>query len=116
MAIDFHSLQMQFKQQREINAKPFPVWALLILYNKGKTQDLYCDYFEGFRLLHKWLGPIQLTSHIEPIPKLYRSYEMQELAKILNTSQENLNHAYITSLNIKELVQNGNGNGYGNGY
>ena len=107
MAIDFTALKEQFKQQREINQKPFPVWALLILYHKGSSKDLYCDHFAGFKSLLHWLSPIQLTELSEPIAKLHRNYEMQELAKHLNTTQENLNHAYITALNILELTSHG---------
>ncbi len=107
MTVDFESLKLKFKQQREINQKPFPVWALLILYHKGAPKDLYCEYFAGFKLLLKWLGPIELTPHSEPIARLHRNYEMQELSKIIETTQENLNHAYITALNILELTQNG---------
>lgn len=96
----------RLKQQRLLATKPFPVWALLIIYNKSRTVDTYCNYFEGFKLLRDWLSPIELTPHSEPIPKLYRSYEIQELAKHLNTTQENINHGYQTALSIIQLASN----------
>ncbi len=94
------------KQKLAIKSKPFPVWALLILYEKSNARDTYCDYFEGFKLLHRWLSPIELTPHSEPLHKLQRSYEIQELATILNTTQENLNHGYQTAISIIQLAAN----------
>ena len=91
------------KKQSEINRKPFPVWALLILYENG-PRTLYNNYFEDFILLRDWLGPIQLTPHSEHLPRLHRTYEIQELANILNTTQENLNHGYQTALSIIQLT------------
>jgi len=100
MGIDFDAI----RKQLALKNKPFPLWALLILYDNSNKRDTYCNYFEGFKLLVEWLGPIELTPHSEPIPSLYRSYEIQELSKILHTTQENLNHAYITACNILELT------------
>jgi hypothetical protein len=93
------------KRARELREKPFPVWALLILYENSNARDTYCNYFEGFKLLVEWLSPIELTPHSEPLHKLQRSYEIQELATILQTTQENLNHAYQTALNILQLTE-----------
>ncbi len=97
----------EFLRERELQKRPFPIWALLILYEKSNPRDTYVTYYEGFRLLVEWLNPIQLTPHSEPIPKLHRSYKLQEIAYILQTSDENLYHAYITALNILELTKNG---------
>jgi len=96
----------RLKRQRELESKPFPIEFLLIIYERGSSKDLYCNYFEGFKLLVQWLGPIQLTPHSEPLNKLYRSYEIQELSIILNTTQENLNHGYQTCLTILQLASN----------
>lgn len=96
----------RLKRQLELQKKPFPVWALLILYENGSSRDLYCNYFEGFKLLVEWLGPIELTPHSEPLNRLHRTYELQELSVILKTTQENLNHGYQTCLSIIQLASN----------
>ena len=62
----------------------FPLKSLLILYTKANRQDVYCDYFAGFKALVDCLAPIDipnipLTSVFMP---LY-SYEQQEIAKIV---------------------------------
>ena len=88
-------------------SKQFPIWALLILYLRSDKSTTYCNHFEGLTLLRDWLSqdaPIELTPHSEPIPYLYRNYEMQELARILGTTQDNLNHAYITASNIEKML------------
>lgn len=88
----------RFKQQRLLAAKPFPLWALLILCEKGRRESWYCNYFEGFKLLAKWLGPIEIPQAPAStrIPRLHRTYEIQEIATILKTSQENIYHGYQT--------------------
>lgn len=93
----------EITRQRELQRKPFPVEYLLILYIHSHRRDTYINHFEGFKLLLDWLSPIQLTGHSEPIPSLYRTYELQELSKHLGTTQENLNHGYQTALTILQL-------------
>ena len=84
------------KQQEEIKAKPFPLWALLVMYERGSLKDLYCNYFEGFKILIDWLKPIQIPA-IEnslPIYKLHSSYAKQEIATILKCTQGQIENGY----------------------
>ena len=67
--------------------KPFPLASLLTLYSKA-PDSLYSNYFEGFKLLAKWLSPIEIPSVQEfEIPPPFHTYTVQEIAKILNCSQ-----------------------------
>ena len=84
----------------------FPLWAILILYERSKRSQVYNNYFAGFKFLLTWLGPID-NSALDLYPnrylsKLESSYELQELAIILNTSQAKLfdyyNHCIKTKL------------------
>ena len=98
----------RLKQQRELANKPFPLWALLILCEAGNRADWYCNYFEGFKLLVNWLGPIELPAAPASlrIPRLHRTYEIQEIAKILNTNQEVIYHGY--SVTFSKLFKSTN--------
>jgi len=64
-------------------AKEFPLPALLSLY-LASPNELALNHFEGFRLLAKWLGPIE-RSKLEPqkVPRCFSTYECQELGVIL---------------------------------
>lgn len=97
------------RKSNEIKSKPFPAWALFILYIKSHPEDTYCNHFNGLHLLIEWLGPIELSQLSEPLPPLHTSYELQQIAVILGTTIENANHSYITALNIMELTKE---NGY----
>lgn len=94
------------KQKLSEQRRPFPVWALLILYQNSHRRDTYCNHYEGLKELINWLSPIELTPHSEPIPPLYRTYDIQEISKLLGTTQENLNHGYQTALSILQLSTN----------
>ena len=104
----------KLKQQRELQRQPFPLWALLALYEKGSRQTLYCNYFEGFKLLVAWLNPIEIPQlTIEQrqeqqnrIPKMFHTYDIQEIATILNTSQESIYHGYQTTLSKLFIAAN----------
>lgn len=71
--------------------KKFPLKALLILYGKSNKYETYCNYFEGFKLLVDWLGPIDIPE-VEPagVAWCFGSYEIQEMAVILGCSQYTL--------------------------
>jgi len=73
----------EFLAARALATTPFPLEALLTLYVRC-PRLLYLDYFEGFKLLVKWQGPIA-PSKLEPmeIPKFLCTYECQELGTIL---------------------------------
>ena len=90
----------RLKQQRQLQQRPFPLWALLIFCENGSRRDWYCNYFENLKLLAQWLAPIEIPQAPAStrIPRLHRTYEIQEIATILKTSQENIYHGYQTSL------------------
>lgn len=92
----FSDSLLRLKQQRELSQKPFPLWALLVFCEVGNRADWYCNYFEGLKLLIKWLGPVEIPAAPSQlkIPRLHRTYEIQEIAVILKTSQENIYHGY----------------------
>lgn len=72
----------------------FPLWAILILYERSKRSQTYNNYFSGFKSLLAWLNPVDCSAlNLYPnryLTKLECSYELQELAVILNTSQSQL--------------------------
>lgn len=85
---------------------PFPLAAFLLLYTKAH-EECYIEYMEGARILYKWLGPIDIPPDMwnnkVRAPKLLRSYETRELAKIL---ADDLFAANITEqCIIKTLMQ-----------
>lgn len=90
----------RLKQQRQLQQRPFPLWALLIFCENGHRNDWYCNYFENLKLLVQWLAPIEIPQAPAStrIPRLHRTYEIQEIATILKTSQENIYYGYQTSL------------------
>jgi hypothetical protein len=88
------------KAGKELERKPFPLWALIILYNRARSRDVYCDYFYGFKLLRDWLGPIEIPEQEIPVPNLYRSYDIQEIAYHLGCTQGQINYGYQTALTV----------------
>ena len=99
------SLQL-FKERLALKNKPFPLHSLLIMYDTC-PRELYINWMEGFKILVQWLQPIQIDQAPPntKIPRLFRTYEIQEIAKILNTTQDNIYHAYRHSLALIELQQ-----------
>ena len=99
------ALKQKLAAQRTVESKPFPAWALIALYIRSHKKDTYCDHFYGFRILQDWLHPIELPAHTEPLLPLQGSYEIQEIARMLGTSQDHINHAIHTACNITELTK-----------
>lgn len=99
------SLLANLKQKLLLESKPFPLASLLYMYEVSNHKDTYCNYFEGFKLLVDWLGPIEIPEipaqlESKPIPKLYHTYDIQEIAVILKTSQERIYHGYQTTQSL----------------
>lgn len=69
----------------------FPLKSLLYLHYTAKYTDTYIDNFEGFKLLVKWLGPIEYNKEkkIEP-PRCFETYEMQRIAYIVQIPIPNI--------------------------
>jgi hypothetical protein len=63
----------------------FPLKSLIALYFRAKSKDVYCDWFAGFKLLHQWLGPIEVPqySDLPEVPRAFWNYELQEISKIV---------------------------------
>lgn len=88
----------------------FPLWAILILYERSKRSQVYNNYFAGFKSLLTWFNPIDYTAlslyKSRPLTKLEVSYELQELAVILNTSQSQLFDYYNDVIKDKLWLTN----------
>lgn len=96
MSTRLEELKKRFAEQR----KPFPLSHLLYLYEISRSQDTYINYMEGFRLLAEWLAPIELPSSHSTIYKLQNSYELQQIAVILNTHPGIIQNGYQTTTAI----------------
>ena len=70
---------------------PFPLWALLVIYEKA-NHECYINYMEGFKALVNWLSPIAYPNHrgsgYYATSNILRSYESRELARILNMPED----------------------------
>lgn len=77
------------KSAEEYNT-PFPLDALLILFNKAHY-DCMLDYMQGFKLLNNWLSPIvSPTEYKVDLACKYptiNSYDVQRLSAILGIDQ-----------------------------
>jgi hypothetical protein len=95
MDINLSALQRlrAFKEQQQTAIKPFPLWALLYLYELAPYKEVYCNYMEGFKLLVRWLAPIEIPPLHEcsnRMNRLHGSYDTQAIAAILNGYQTTL--------------------------
>lgn len=83
----------------------FPLWAVLVLYERSKRYQTYNNYFSGLKSLIHWLNPIDYSAlnlyKTRPLTKLETSYELQELARILNTSQSQMFDYYNDCIKAK---------------
>lgn len=82
--------------------KPFPMWALLVLYHNSSARDTYIEYHEGLKELINWLGPIEVPTEYQlnyrlP-PKLFHSYELQEFSKLVGADQSIVYQVYLDLL------------------
>lgn len=97
----------RLREQRAIITKPFPLWALLCIYEQSNRRDTYANYFEGLKLLVNWLGPVDcpaVTADLK-IPKLLHTYDAQEIARILNTKQEVIYHELFADRHSNQIVE-----------
>lgn len=74
----------EFESKKRLQENKFPLKSLLILYMRGNKCDLYCDYFQGFKALVKWLSPIDIPQTNAKLFLPLYNYEQQEIARILN--------------------------------
>lgn len=70
---------------------PFPLWALLVIYEKA-NHECYINYMEGFKALVHWLSPIAYPNHRDSdyyaASNILRSYESKEISRILNMPED----------------------------
>ena len=66
----------------KLSRSPTPLATYMYLYEKAQRQ-CYIDYMEGAELLAAYLRPINIPMTHYAIPRMLRSYELNELAKIL---------------------------------
>lgn len=81
----------------------FPLWALLVLYEKSNATDTFINYMEGFQLLANWLGPIDSPTYatIKKIPKLHVNWELNTIAELLNIHPSIVYQTYEDTLWIR---------------
>ena len=83
-------------------AQKTPVQLLIRIYLSAHSKDVYINNFEGFKLLYEWLKfentnidrnsidlpPASFRFRYSRYSKLIGSYEIQELARILELRQD----------------------------
>lgn len=80
----------------------FPLRLYLILYYRANRDDVYCEYFKGFKLLLDWLGPPQRETPeaMEAVnfPFALMNYETAQLSQILGVPPR-----YLCSVILEEF-------------
>ena len=79
----------------EETIKPFPLYEFIWLYHAAKKLDVYTDNMAGAKVLANWLAPFS-SPEIDPVElakcriacMYHTTYEMNELAKILDIEPE----------------------------
>ncbi len=76
-------------EQLRLSQTPTPLWVVLYIYTTA-TRECYMNYMEGLIELVSYLSPIELptTTNVKQAPQALCSYETQELAKHLGTTQD----------------------------
>lgn len=70
-------------------AERCPIQILLAIYCNCPASLLYLNHMAGFRSLVAWLGTIRpAVGQQKPVPQVLMTYEVQEIAKILGTTRE----------------------------
>lgn len=84
MALSNQSLAVikRFKQDRVADITPTPLATYLYIYNYAQY-ECYIDYMKGAKALAKYLAPIDIKGIDIIIPDLLVSYDLQEIAKLL---------------------------------
>ena len=81
-----------------LDGKPCPLQILLTLYTRGKGEDLYIGYYQGFKRLHEWLKPIAippLPVGVPVLPHYLNNWETQELSIIVGCTQDDIWHTFL---------------------
>jgi len=74
---------------------PTPLWAFLYIYTHA-SYECYIGYMEGALALASYLAPLAFPAEPEvPYPDTLHSYETQELAKHLGTTQDIIIHTLL---------------------
>lgn len=86
----------RFIEAQKLKQKPFPLMQLLRLYTKARSDLVYCNYFEGFKLLVNWLKPIDISGYaIKKVFTPLYNYEQQEMAVILGVHPSIIQQVFI---------------------
>lgn len=75
------ALSEALTQYRE-SLKPTPLATYLYIYTHAH-HEAYIDYMEGARALAKYLAPIDIEKINIEIPDILASYDLQQVAKVL---------------------------------
>ena len=109
---DFNVLVQEILEESDSRSSAiesrFPLWAILALYETSSREDTYIDYMDGFKLLVSWLAPFDIPSNyqIESIPKIIGSYEMNEVANVLQVHPSIIYQAWVDySRTMKDLQE-----------
>lgn len=102
---DFSSLEsgyserlQQILRSRIATERSFPLQSIILLYTRATRSDVYCQYFEGLKLLVQYLSPIDKNVGIEfRVPASLRTYEMVELAKILGVPEYKIYYCLLVA-------------------
>jgi hypothetical protein len=98
------SLEPSIKEEIEEETRKFPFYALLLLYDRAYSKDLYINYMEGFKLLVDFLSPIEVPPMEEckntMVPKLYHNYDAHEIERVVGCNSKQLFKAYEETVKI----------------
>ena len=99
----------KFKQNRAALAIPTPLATYLYIYTHA-SYDSYINYMEGAKALAKYLAPIYIGNLVYDfvIPDMLASYELMELAKVLQphtTAPHNINTIQIENAIYEHLTK-----------
>lgn len=81
---------------------PCDINILITLYSRAPNL-LYVDRMAGFEALVYWMGrPIPSSVKYPKLPRCLDNYEIQELARVLNVSREEIFYTLLKIEGIKE--------------
>lgn len=91
-----HDTDISTKEDKTIE---FPLWALLIIYEKAHHRS-YINYNEGFKVLVDWLSPITYTPKNTALynRNILVSYEVSNIGRMLNVSKEEIYECVFTEV------------------
>lgn len=96
-------------QKRAALALPKPTVALYVALYSAAPRLFYLDYFENLQYLIHWLGlPAKSSLSFQPIPPLLRSYDLLQVSKYLEVSEEEVFYEAMLLLDREKSRISGN--------